>query len=100
MDYQTMNELDTMDSTPSKLTMQEYEKARITVELNEQSVKNVELPLYMLEQRILGLESAMRAQHDYTKLAEIISKKIDDRADKYLPNIMDQVRMINAIREK
>ena len=69
-------------------------------QLNPQRVKDFEIPLFRLEQKVQKLESAVNVRFDFGKMADILSKKIDDAADIMLPSVMKKVNQIKGIRDK
>ena len=38
--------------------------------------------------------------HDFTKIADIVSKKINEQPGKFIPNIMKEINQIKSIKDK
>lgn len=69
-------------------------------QLNMQRVKEIEIPLFRLEQKVQKLESALLIKFDHDRLAEAISKKIDEKPTMYLPGISKQIFQIKSLKDK
>ena len=67
---------------------------------NIQRVKEIEIPLFRLEQKVQKIESALLLKFDNDKLAEAISKRIDENPHLLIPSISKQLFQIKSIKDK
>ena len=68
---------------------------------NEQKVRDVEITLYQLEQKMLKIESQMQnnVNFDMNKMADLVSKKMDQKPVYYMPNIMRQLQSFKNLEK-
>ena len=74
----------------------------IEFEHNEQRMKDVEIPLFELEQRVEKLEQSIQNfQIDMVgKLVEAVSQKMNSQMSIYLPKIKNQLDDFRLFKEK
>ena len=62
----------------------------VEIVFNEQKVRDAEVTIFKLEQKVIKIESQMQNNQNFDMdiMADVISKRIDQKAGQMLPNVM------------
>ena len=62
----------------------------VEIVFNEQKVRDAEVTIFKLEQKVIKIESQMQNNQNFDMdiMADVIQKRIDQKAGQMLPNVM------------
>ena len=74
----------------------------VEIVFNEQKVRDAEVTIFKLEQKVIKIESQMQNNQNFDMdiMADVISKRIDQKAGQMLPNVMKKVAQVFGVKQR
>ena len=74
----------------------------LDIVFNEQKIRDAEVTMFKLEQKVIKMETQMQNNQNFDMdiMADVIAKRIDQKANQMLPNVMKKIGQVFNVEKR